>query len=65
MTWTIQDEINYAEAAGPETDWDFYDIRELKRQKLWKYTDDNNNNNKIEKKQTESNINNVVIDKTS
>ncbi len=46
--------------------WDFYDIRQVKRQKLENLNDDkfDNTNNK-EKKQTESNINNFVIYKTS
>lgn len=32
--WTLFDELAYAEAADPQTDWDFEDIRELKRMLL-------------------------------
>lgn len=32
--WTLFDELAYAEAGDPQTDWDFEDIRELKRMLL-------------------------------
>jgi|UniRef100_A0A6C0BQS0 hypothetical protein len=44
MTWSTQDEISYAEAACPETEFDFYDIRQLKGNR--QENNDNINNKK-------------------